>query len=283
MRKKKVKIPPAGFRFHEAANIFPMMGDVELQQLADDIDKNGMQEIILVVGDEILDGRNRYRALERLGRHQRPQSFRDVTEELRYPPNNPTNHLDLVISKNLHRRHLNETQRAAVAVEVKRFESEAAKGRRLANLKKGEQDPECANWHTRDSGRASEVAAQKLNVSARSVDRAEKVLASENAIPELKEAVRRGEVAVSSASVVAGLSEEDQRKAIAGGKTGVSQAAIEAISHVYDVGRGTTRLIAAIERHLDRCQTAPACRRQIPAIIAQLQQVLNRLMQSNAS
>jgi len=42
-----------------------------------------------------------------------------------------------VSSKNLHRRHLNETQRAAVAVEVKRLEKKAAEERRLRKSRAG--------------------------------------------------------------------------------------------------------------------------------------------------
>ena len=67
MKSKKVKIPPDGFHFHEAANIFPMMGEPELKELIDDIEKNGLREQIDVVGDRIVDGRNRYQALRRLG------------------------------------------------------------------------------------------------------------------------------------------------------------------------------------------------------------------------
>jgi len=253
MRRKKVKIPPDGFGFHEAANIFPMMGEAELQQLTDDIEKNGMQEIILVIGNEILDGRNRYRALERLGRHQRPQSFRDVTEELRYPPNNPTNHLDLVISKNLHRRHLNETQRAAVAVEVKRLEAKAAKERQAAGLKQGNQSPVRQNSVAREStGRADEIAADKLGVSRESIRLAENVLDSPNSTEELKEAVRKGEVAVSSAAVVAELPQEEQRKAVAGGKKGVSQAAKRARDATFRLDKEEPRAEGAIRRMFDK-------------------------------
>ncbi|HYW78465.1 MAG TPA: hypothetical protein VE890_02775, partial [Thermoguttaceae bacterium] len=81
-----------------------------------------------------------------------------------------------------------------------------------------------------------------------SVDRAEKVLDSANATEELKEAVRKGEVAVSSAAVVAGLPGDEQRKAVAGGKVGVAQAAKRARDATFDLDKEERRAEGVIRR-----------------------------------
>jgi len=53
---------------HPVADLFPMMTDVELDELAADIKECGQQIPILVdPSGEILDGRNRYEACRRAG------------------------------------------------------------------------------------------------------------------------------------------------------------------------------------------------------------------------
>lgn len=49
---------------HPAANIFPMMDDVRLQELADDIRDNGLRVPIQVLDGKVIDGRNRLKACE---------------------------------------------------------------------------------------------------------------------------------------------------------------------------------------------------------------------------
>jgi len=249
MQKSKIKIPAGGFRFHEAANIFPMMGETELQQLTADIERNDQEERIKVVGDQIIDGRNRYRALQRLGFHEEAWRFVDVSQEFRYPLDDPKTPVDYVLSQNLHRRHLNEAQRAAVAVEVKKLERKAAKERQKTST--GGSDPQLKeNLPEAGNGQARDIAAEKLGVSGRSVDHAENVLDSPSAVPELKDAVRKGKVAVSSAAVVAGLPQADQRKAVAEGKKGVAQAAKRARKTAFDLKYEEQHAGSAVRRIL---------------------------------
>lgn len=61
---------------HPAADMFPLMADDELRELADDIEKNGLAERIVYTGHAdtpdsyvILDGRNRLDALALLGKN----------------------------------------------------------------------------------------------------------------------------------------------------------------------------------------------------------------------
>ncbi len=91
--------------FHEAANIFPLLTGTEYAALRDDIKAHGLIEPVILYEGKILDGRNRYTACLDLG-------IEPAFEEWKNGNNTP---LSYVISKNLHRRHLNETQRGVVA------------------------------------------------------------------------------------------------------------------------------------------------------------------------
>jgi hypothetical protein len=50
------------FAFHPLANIFPPIEGPEFYALVDDIATNGQNEPIVILDEQVLDGRNRYRA-----------------------------------------------------------------------------------------------------------------------------------------------------------------------------------------------------------------------------
>jgi len=129
--------------FHEIANIFPMVEGAELTVLSTDIKKNGLIDPIWLYEGKILDGRNRYRACQEAGIEPRFQP---------YPGDDPLQH---VISLNLHRRHLNESQRAIVAS-------------RLANMRQGERTDIEPSANLPNVISQAE-AAKMLNVSERMV------------------------------------------------------------------------------------------------------------------
>jgi hypothetical protein len=180
-------------KHHEYANLFPMLPDSELRALAADIAANGLQTPITTLDDMILDGRNRHRACEIAGV--------DPTFE-EYLGGDP---LAFVISHNLHRRHLTESQRGLVAAKMADLPAHRPTGSpAIAGLK---SQPE---------------AAALLNVSVGSVQRAAAALRGE---PELAAMVQAGELSVYAASDVARLPVEMQKEAIAGGADAVVQAA----------------------------------------------------------
>jgi hypothetical protein len=94
---------------HPAAELFPLMPDEELQELAADIKKNGLNYRILVSDGMILDGRNRLRACKLAGVEPR---FTPVD------PDEAGGAVSFVLSCNLHRRHLTAGQRREVIAAV---------------------------------------------------------------------------------------------------------------------------------------------------------------------
>lgn len=112
--------PPLHWRetwpIHEAADLFPMMGDDDLDQLADDIDANGLQQPIVLWKDAdgnllLLDGRNRLAAAKRAGIDTRtlpkPRILGPETDPVLF-----------VISANVHRRHLTSEQKRDLVADL---------------------------------------------------------------------------------------------------------------------------------------------------------------------
>jgi|SRR6516162_2194317 hypothetical protein len=156
---------------HSLANLFPEMSKEEFTALKEDIRANGLRVPIVVYLNQILDGRHRHRAMVDIGR---PLTEKDVIE---WKPTGSDTPAKYVISQNVARRHLTESQRAIIAAE-------------LAN-----------GTHGGDRSKASigamteEGAAKLLNVGEKSVQRAKKVLN----VPALSAAVRKGNIKVSAA------------------------------------------------------------------------------------
>lgn len=178
--------------FHPVADIFPMMSEREFGDLVEDVAEHGLREPIWLHRDgRIVDGRNRYRAclavLATGGSEYAEPEFRIFEGD-------DSDLVPFVLSLNLHRRHLNESQRAMVAA-------------RIAKLPRG------ANQHAQIQAPSQSNAAELLNVSRSSVQSAAKV--QEDGLPELAAMVQSGVVAVSTAALVAEAPAEEQREVIA--------------------------------------------------------------------
>ena len=159
------------YEFHPIAEIFPMLEEQDLKALAEDIKAKGLTEPITLYEGKILDGRNRYRACGFPLPDLSPEYF------TQYEGDDP---LGFVVSKNLHRRHLNESQRAAIAAEIANMPQGFRSDQPSANLQKVISVPE---------------AAQLMNVSPRTVATAKKIKA-----PDLKAAVKTGKKSVHAAA-----------------------------------------------------------------------------------
>jgi len=90
---------------HQATSIFPDMTAVEFEELKADIAKNGLRLPILVFRNQIIDGRQRVRACKELGIAPRYQAVHQAQKSIP----------EYIVSMNLKRRHLNDSQRAMIA------------------------------------------------------------------------------------------------------------------------------------------------------------------------
>ncbi|KKN13995.1 hypothetical protein LCGC14_1000720 [marine sediment metagenome] len=128
---------------HNLASIFPMMNEKEFKELKEDIKQNGLIDTIITFEEKILDGRNRYNACKELGVEPK---FKE------YKGSNP---LQFIISTNLKRRHLNESQKAII-------------GERIAELPSGVHG-------TLISVPTQEQTARMLNIGVRAIQSAREI------------------------------------------------------------------------------------------------------------
>ena len=191
--------------FHPAASIFPIMSGEEYEGLVADIHRYGLREPISILNGQVIDGRNRYRACREAGVEPR---FKEL--------NRQDSPLNFVLSMNLHRRHLNESQRALVGAKLKPFFEEEARQRKVS----GKRADLGANLH---QGRSSESAANLVNVSPRSIATATAVLKA--GASELVGLVDKGELPVHTAGFLARLHKSEQRETISQGPRAVTFAA----------------------------------------------------------
>lgn len=170
------------YSIHPAAELFPPMSDDEFGRLIADIRDHGQRDPIVVHQSAVIDGRNRFLACQRLGIAPKAIEWDGVgTIEA------------FVVSKNLHRRHLNESQRAMIAAKL-------ATLRHGQRIDPGGKNPDAsidASAPTPVSERTAQTEAAKLlNVSRPSVQRARVVL--EKGTKEEIRSVEEGAAAVSS-------------------------------------------------------------------------------------
>lgn len=180
------------FEFHDLANIFPMMSAIEFDALKADMLEHGYRKdspIVLFEG-KILDGRNRYNAAQELG---------IKAEYIKF--NHGGNPLDLVVSRNLHRRHLSESQQAACAAEMANM-TKADAGRRGAAATANLQLP-------KDGMATQSQAAEMFNISPRIVASAKKV---QRKSKKLFEQVKTGKITINKAVKKINQAERDKKR-----------------------------------------------------------------------
>ena len=186
--------------FHDIANWFPVLDDASLRELADDIKAHGLRLPIAIYEGKVLDGRNRYLACQRV-------NVDPVTEDV-----NPEDPVAYVLSRNLHRRHLDSSQRAMIAAKVASHLESQAKARQTETQIKDGLPPvveKCAPpGKQAENGKSRDKAAKALCVSNRTVDKAKKV--REQGTPELRQAVESGKLDVTKAARLAGLPKDVQ-------------------------------------------------------------------------
>jgi hypothetical protein len=148
---------------HPAAELFPPLEGADFDELVQDIRANGLRTPILLDPD----GRVRLRACRAAGVAPRFERWDGAGSPL-----------DLVVSLNLRRRHLNESQRALLAAQLR----EQMVSGPLANLPKTQ---------------ATEKAALLMSISPRSIRSAARILRSRD--QTLISQVLQGDLPVSAA------------------------------------------------------------------------------------
>lgn len=181
--------------FHPLANLFPLIEGKDFDELVADVRANGLREKIILHEGKILDGRNRYRAAIEAGRMSAKalpgRDFRVFDDDEGDP-------LAWVLSKNLHRRHLSENQRVMIAAEIAKL--------RQGRPSEWDKDRDDKPANRPDSTQAE--AAELMHVSERQVRRGRVIV--DQATPELVDAVKNDRVAISAASELARLGEDEQ-------------------------------------------------------------------------
>lgn len=203
-------------KVHPAAELFPMMGEDEYQQLKADIKENGQNNAVTYWGNMLLDGRNRMRACRELNIEPIDE---ELDEELVPDP------YAWVVSQNLHRRHLTDQQRSVVA-------------QKLATMKRGRNsvlNPPIGGFKELPDNKRSQPsnkngvaisvteAAAMLQVSPRSVERARAIL--KNGSDDVVAAVERNEISLLAAEKLTKevKDKREQSKIVKQGKQAVAE------------------------------------------------------------
>ena len=161
------------------AKVYPDMGKEDFEGLKNSIKQNGLRHPIVLKDGKVVDGKNRLKACLELGIE--PQTVAWDGEG---------SVIEFVVDMNHNRRNLTKSQRAMIAVDLKRHYAIEAHERMLAGKK---VDP-VSKLPQGQKGSARALAANRLGVSETYVRDAEFL---ENQDPYLAESVRDGSMTLS--------------------------------------------------------------------------------------
>ena len=197
------------YEVHPFADKFPLIEGEEFEELVRDIKEHGLRDPVLLSSDGkvLIDGRNRYRACEAAGSTPRFKRLESHYNEARI--------LDLIVSLNVERRHLDAGSRAFLALDYEAAYAEAAKATQAENARRTAErvnaqvtrpanvadlphsPPPPGPVSPRPEDRKSrERAAKAVGASGRGVQQAKAVQRDR---PDLADKVRSGEMALDAA------------------------------------------------------------------------------------
>ena len=164
------------YELHPLCTLFPRVVGADFDSLVADIRANGLRQAIVLYGDMILDGGNRYRACLEAGVNPHFEHYEGDSI------------VSFVLSANLHRRHLSAGQQAAIVSSAQDW----AKAQVVGNpaFKQAEQKCNVAPLQT-----VSDRAAQS-GASVRTQKMADKVAKTS---PDLARQVAHGEISLPKA------------------------------------------------------------------------------------
>lgn len=174
-------------KHHPIADVWPMMDEAKLHELADDIAKNGQLVPVWLYEGKILDGRNRWAACKIAG-------VEPKTRE--YTGDEPT---AFAVSLNDRRRHMGKSALAAVAADLlPHFAADAKRRQQQAGKEhgRGQKVPEKVPEAKKGDGDARKAAAVSVGVNDRYVSDAKKV---KTEAPEVFERLKAGKITLQDA------------------------------------------------------------------------------------
>ena len=183
---------------HPACKLFPLLGENELQELADDIKENGLQNAIVLHNGKVLDGQNRLAACKLSGTEPRFVEWKGSGSPLHW-----------AVSQNIMRRHLTASQRAVVALDLLPMMEKEAKQRQKRSKGRGKK---VAQEFATNNGKASEAAGRIVQSNARYVEMVKQINQEQ---PEMIDRIRSGELSVPEARKLVSLpSNKGRRKSL---------------------------------------------------------------------
>jgi N6-adenosine-specific RNA methylase IME4 len=203
--RQRVTEPTFPWPVHPAAELFPLIGDEELHELADDIKRHGLHEPVWLWKDPergtvLLDGRNRTRACQIAGVDDFPVRWYDGDDPIAFS-----------ISANKKRRHLTPGQLAFLAEDVERLYAAVAARNVGGRPRKEESKPPADRPEVNPRERESrERAAKVVGARGRNVSKAKRV---QREAPDLAEEVKRGTLALDAAERQVRERAREQRRA----------------------------------------------------------------------
>ncbi len=172
---------------HPLSVAFPAMQPDEYQALKDSIENIGVQNPITIYEGQVIDGWHRYRAAIEVGM---PCPIVELDE---------IDPRDYVLSQNKHRRHVTASQMTLATVAVYGWEPVGVNQHRRV-------DTECPPSKT--NAELAEIAGVHVNTVKQA-----KVI-QQNAAPEIREAVRAGEIGLPKGAAIAKMPLAEQAAAI---------------------------------------------------------------------
>lgn len=172
-------------KIHPVCDVLPKMSDEDFAGLEADIKSNGVREPGKTYKGFLVDGKHRYLVCEKLG-------LDFPTVELSLPDG--ASLVEHCVAINLRRRHLTQSQKAAVATAMLPLLEKEAAARKQSG--KPTLPPNGGILKTGGVGTAAKAAADAVGVSARTVERVKRVAKADS---QAVEKIKAGTISVREA------------------------------------------------------------------------------------
>ena len=142
-------------KFHPLCDSFPDMEDDAFTALCESIETSGLREPIVAIGNQILDGKHRFKACKALNINPTIRQFDPVKDG--------ASPAQFVFDRNFHRRHLTASQKSVIGVQL------------MEEIKADRERQREANESKAEPGRSREIAAKTVGVSTTTIGKAAKL------------------------------------------------------------------------------------------------------------